>query len=87
MELSRQRGFLAPESGDDWEAIARRILPAEPLGDAVEKLKSWNLHLFARNPPGSFTGSDVVFIEAPLKDSGNMLALPTQDEASEVEGG
>ncbi len=80
MELSRQRSFLSPEPGDDWDAIARRILPGDSPGDAVAKLKSWNLHLFARNPPGAFTGSDVVFVEAPLEDGGSMLKLPSEGE-------
>ena len=65
MELSRQRRFLTPLPGEDWEARARRALPGEPTGAAVEKLKSWNLQLFARVPPGHFLGSDVIFVEPP----------------------
>jgi hypothetical protein len=65
MELSRQRRFLTPLPGEDWEALARRALPGEPTDAAIEKLKSWNLQLFARVPPGQFLGSDVIFVEPP----------------------
>ena len=65
MELSRQRKFLTPLPGEDWEAFARRALPGEPTEAAIEKLKSWNLQLFARIPPGNFLGSDVIFVEPP----------------------
>jgi len=80
MELSRQREFLSPEPGDDWDAIARRVLPDLAPGEALAKLESWNLHLFARNPPGAFTGCDVVFVEAPLQEGGDLLALPADGE-------
>lgn len=63
--LSPQRAFVTPDPGEDWSALAARVLPEEGAGAAVQKLKSWNLHLFARNPPGSFTGSDVIFVEPP----------------------
>ena len=65
MELSRQRMFLTPLPGEDWDALARRALPDEPTEAAIEKLKSWNLQLFARIPPGQFLGSDVIFVEPP----------------------
>jgi hypothetical protein len=65
MELSRQRRFLTPLPGEDWDALARRALPDEPAEAAIEKLKSWNLQLFARIPPGQFLGSDVIFVEPP----------------------
>ena len=65
MGLSRQRRFLTPLPGEDWDALARRALPDEPTDAAVEKLKSWNLQLFARIPPGQLLGSDVIFIEPP----------------------
>ena len=65
MELSRQRRFLTPLPGEDWDALARRALPDEPTDAAIEKLKSWNLQLFARIPPGHFLGSDVIFVEPP----------------------
>jgi hypothetical protein len=65
MALSEQRAFVTPEPGEDWIALAARVLPGEPGDAAIEKLKSWNLHLFARMPPGSFLGSDVIFVEPP----------------------
>jgi len=65
VELSRQRAFVTPEPGEDWDALARRALPREPAEAAVAKLKSWNLHLFLRMPPGVFLGSDVIFVEPP----------------------
>lgn len=70
MELSRQRRFLTPRPGEDWEAFARRALPGEATDAAIEKLKSWNLQLFARIPPGQFLGSDVIFIEPPRASGG-----------------
>ena len=63
--LSEQRSFVSPEPGEDWDGLAARILKGEPAEAAVEKLKSWNLHLFARMPPGEFLGSDVIFTEPP----------------------
>lgn len=70
MELSRQRRFLTPLPGEDWNALARRALPEEATDAAVEKLKSWNLQLFARVPPGHFLGSDVIFVEPPQAAGG-----------------
>jgi hypothetical protein len=67
MALSRQRMFLTPLPGEDWDALARRALPDEPAEAAIDKLKSWNLQLFTRIPPGQFLGSDVIFIEPPRK--------------------
>jgi hypothetical protein len=67
MALSRQRMFLTPLPGEDWDALARRALPDEATEAAIDKLKSWNLQLFARIPPGQFLGSDVIFIEPPRK--------------------
>lgn len=68
MELSRQRAFVTPEPGEQWSTLAARVLPGEAEDVAVQRLQSWNLHLFARNPPGAFTGSDVVFIEPPAAE-------------------
>ena len=65
MALSEQRAFVTPLPGEDWNALALRVLPSEASEAAIEKLKSWNLHLFARMPPGSFLGSDVIFVEPP----------------------
>lgn len=67
MGLSRQRSFVTPEPGEDWNALAQRALPNEPAAAAIEKLKSWNLQLFARIPPGQLLGSDVIFVEPPLE--------------------
>jgi len=74
MELSNQRAFVTPEPGEDWNAIAARVLPTEDAEAAIQKLKSWNLHLFARNPPGSFVGCDVIFVEAPREGDDPMAA-------------
>ncbi len=63
--LSEQRAFIYPEPGDDWPRLAGRVLSGEPEDEAIAKLKSWNLHLFARVPPGEFLGSDVIFVEPP----------------------
>jgi len=65
MSLTEQRRFVSPVPGEDWTAIAARVLPGEPAGAAIQKLRSWNLHLFARIPPGQFLGSDVIFVEPP----------------------
>jgi hypothetical protein len=41
-------------------------LPGEPAATAIDKIKSWNLHIFAmRKPRGLLLGSDIVFIEPP----------------------
>lgn len=62
---SEQRTFIYPEPGDDWSRLAKRVLPDEETEAAIAQLKSWNLHLFARVPPGEFLGSDVIFVEPP----------------------
>lgn len=77
MEPTPKRAFLSPEPGDDWKTVAARVLPEEDQDAAIEKLRSWNMHLFARNPPGEFTGSDVVFIEPPADPNG--FAIPNFD--------
>jgi len=77
MPLSAKRAFVTPEPGEDWNALAARVLPGDAAADALAKLRSWNLHLFARIPPGRFTGSDVVFVEPPREgDAGSLLPLP-----------
>jgi hypothetical protein len=68
--LSQQRRFVTPESDEDWAALAARVLADEPVDSAIAKLKSWNLHLFARMPPGEFLGSDVIFVEPPREGDG-----------------
>ncbi len=65
MTLSHQRKFVSPEPGEDWTALAQRVLPGEHADAAIAKLKSWNLQLFVRLPPGEFLGSDVIFVEPP----------------------
>jgi hypothetical protein len=66
MNLTKQREFISPQPDDDWPAIVARALPNEDPETAMTQLKSWNLHLFARQPPGEFMGSDVIFVEPPL---------------------
>jgi hypothetical protein len=79
MALSSQRAFVTPEPGEGWDALAARVLPGE--ADAVQRLRSWNLHLFARMPPGQFTGCDVIFVEPPRHAGGPVLPpLPGADE-------
>jgi len=84
MGLSRQRAFITPQPGEDWAAIAARVLPDQPAEGAVQTLQSWNLHLFARRPPGSFLGSDVLFVEPPLEGGnqtfGGILTRTRRDD-------
>ncbi len=66
MPLSPQRRFVTPELDESVEHLAARALPGEPLEVAVERIKGWNLHIFAmRRPRGLLLGSDVVFVEPP----------------------
>lgn len=66
MNLSEQRRFVTPEPGETLEQLAARALPEMPCGAAIDKIKAWNLHIFAmRNPRGLLLGSDVVFVEPP----------------------
>jgi hypothetical protein len=68
-ELSRQRRFVTPGPDETIEQLAARALPAEPREAAVDRIKSWNLHVFAmRRPPGLMLGSDVVFVEPPVSN-------------------
>ena len=67
--LSKQRRFTSPQPGDDWDAIIGRFFPDEDAEAVASNLKSWNLHLYARQPPGQLMGSDVVFLEAPADGS------------------
>ena len=67
MALAAQRRFVTPEPDETLEALAARALPDEPLEAAVERVRGWNLHIFAmRQPRGLLLGSDVVFVEPPL---------------------
>jgi hypothetical protein len=64
MALSPQRRFVTPAPDETVEALAARAMPGVP--DAVDKIQSWNLHIFAmRRPRGLLLGSDVVFVEPP----------------------
>jgi hypothetical protein len=66
MELYPQRKFVTPAPDETVEQIAARALPGEALAAAVDRIKAWNLHIFAmRNPRGLLLGSDVVFVEPP----------------------
>jgi hypothetical protein len=66
MSLSSQRRFTTPRPDETLEQLAARVLPAEALGTAMDRIRSWNLHIFAmRRPPGLILGSDVLFIEPP----------------------
>lgn len=67
MTLTRQRRFVTPGPDETVEELALRALPDEPVEAAVDRIKSWNLHIFAmRRPPGLMLGSDVVFVEPPV---------------------
>jgi hypothetical protein len=68
MTLTTQRRFLTPQPDEALESLAARALPGEPLETAMELIRGWNLHIFAmRKPRGRLLGSDVVFVEPPLK--------------------
>lgn len=62
------RAFVSPAPGEDLAAIAARVLPDVPGGEAATQLLSWNLHLAARAGLGRSVGllpSDIVFTEPP----------------------
>jgi hypothetical protein len=64
--LTPQRRFVTPLPDETVEQIAARDMPGKPLAAAVDRIKSWNLHIFAMcRPPGLLTGSDIVFVEPP----------------------
>ena len=66
MTLTEQRRFVTPLPDETVEALAARAMPGEPVESAVEKIQTWNLHVFAmRRPRGLLLGSDVVFVEPP----------------------
>ena len=65
--LSRHRRFVTPLAGETLQDLAARALPETPAAEAADRIRSWNLHIFAmRNPPGLLLCSDVVFVEPPL---------------------
>ncbi len=64
--LTTQRRFLRPRIDETVEQLAARAMPDQPLENAVDRIKGWNLHIFAmRRPAGLLLGSDVVFVEPP----------------------
>jgi hypothetical protein len=66
MSLTEQRRFVTPAPDETLEQLASRALPEMPREAAIDKIKAWNLHIFAmRNPRGLLLGSDVVFVEPP----------------------
>lgn len=66
MTLTPQRRFVTPQPDETVEQLAARALPGEALEGAVDRIKGWNLHIFAmRKPRGLLMGSDVVFVEPP----------------------
>jgi hypothetical protein len=66
MTLTVQRRFVTPGPDETLEQLAARALPDEPREATMERIQSWNLHIFAmRNPRGLLLGSDVVFVEPP----------------------
>jgi len=66
MTLTTQRRFVTPAPDETVDQLAARALPGEPLDGAVDRIKGWNLHIFAmRRPRGLLLGSDVVFVEPP----------------------
>jgi len=65
VSLTPQRRSVFPEPNETFEQLVRRVFPNEDPSAAQENLKSWNLHIFLRRPPGLLLGSDVVFVEAP----------------------
>jgi hypothetical protein len=67
MTLTVQRRFVTPLPDETVEALAARAMPGEPVASAVERIQTWNLHVFAmRKPRGLLLGSDVVFVEPPI---------------------
>jgi hypothetical protein len=65
MPTREPRRFLHPLPDETFTDLVGRALPGEPPAAALAKLKSWNLHIFLRRPPGVLLGSDIVFIEDP----------------------
>jgi hypothetical protein len=59
---------VTPAADETVAALAARALPDEPLDAAIDQIKSYNMHIFVlRRPPGLLLGSDVVFVEPPLR--------------------
>ena len=68
MTLSHQRRFTMARPDEGWPEIARRVLPETAEAEALDQLRSWNLHLFMRQPKGRILGADVIFTEPPRGD-------------------
>ena len=72
--MKTDRKSIFPEAEDTWASIAARELTDTSQEDAVAKIQSWNLHVFARRAPDDdapragnpILPSDVIFLEAPL---------------------
>jgi hypothetical protein len=54
-----------PEPDETMEQLIARVFPGESIESATENVKSWNLHIYMRRPPGVLLGSDIVFVEPP----------------------
>ncbi len=68
MALTPQRRWMNALPDETLEAFAARALPDETPQAALDKIKSWNLHIAAlRKPAGLLLGSDVVFVEPPRR--------------------
>lgn len=66
-ELSPKRRFTTPRSDETLEQLAARAFPQDDPTVAADRIRRWNLHIFAlRKPAGLLLGSDVVFVEPPL---------------------
>ena len=65
MSLTPQRAFVTPQPEETLPQLITRVMPGEDAAAALEKLTSWNLHIFLRRPSGLLLGSDIVFVEPP----------------------
>ena len=53
MTLTVQRRFVTPEADETLEALAARSLPDLPLEEAMDRIRGWNLHIFAMRKVGA----------------------------------
>lgn len=77
MSPSPKRAYTSPLPDESIESLAARALPNDDLATALNKLKSWNLHIFAIRKPPVMLGSDVVFVEPPQRAGGFGLLSAT----------
>ncbi len=63
--MTNARACVQPEPDETFEQLIERVMPNETPENALEKLKTWNLHIFLRRPSGVLLGSDIVFTEPP----------------------